>query len=434
MDLVNGSVLWVYEGQQQDSQTDKLDRWCDPGMLIAAGHVFLTPPGTDQLVCLRLADGHQAWSAPRRDGLYVGGMHEGKVLIVGRKGLRALKLEDGASAWSGDVSWPGGAIASGRGYLGSSQYYVPLSSCEVAAVDLGKGEIASRTRSTDGTMPGNLVNCQGAVVSQSVDALCRFDLLPTRLGELEAELAKRPQDARLLTEHGEALLAQGRHDEAIQRLRAALKAERNERTQQLLADAIAEALRLDFPKFRPMVEEIEKLLDKPEFRARMLQELALGYQRSGQGREALDNCLKWIDLIGDARKLEQPDASRTARTDRLAQAGLAELWAAAKAEDRAEADRRITARLHEDQLPQYLALYGFHPSANDVRLRLAQKHLASAKPEDKRFLEAELLLDRVRAAATPSSSERRPRAWRPCSARPGVRRRSTPRTPGPPGR
>jgi outer membrane protein assembly factor BamB len=401
VDLVNGSVLWVYEGQQQESQTDKLDRWCDPGMLIAAGHVFLTPPGTDQLVCLRLADGHQAWSVPRRDGLYIGGMHEGKVLIVGRKGLRALKLEDGSSAWSGDVSWPGGAVASGRGYLGPSQYYVPLSNCEVAAVDLSKGKIASRTRSTDGTMPGNLVSCQGAVVSQSVDALCRFDLLPARLGELEAELAQRPQDAKLLADDGEALLAEGRHNEAIQRLRAALKAERNDRTQLLLADAVAEALRLDFPKFRPLVEEIEKLLDKPAFRCRVLQEVALGYQRIGQGREALDNYLKWIDLIGDARKLQQPDASRTTRTDRLAQAGLAELWAAAKAEDRVEADRRITARLQEDQLPQYLALYGFHPSANDVRLRLAQKHLASAKPEDKRFLEAELLLDRVARSGNP---------------------------------
>jgi outer membrane protein assembly factor BamB len=423
--LVNGSVLWVYEGQQQESfnrfnffaiqmrqsaPSEKLDRWCDAGMIIAAGHVLLTPPNSDQLVCLRLADGQQAWSAPRSDGLYVGGVHEDKVLVVGRKGLRALKLADGQPAWHDDVNWPGGAITGGRGYLGATRYYVPLTNCEVAAVDLAKGESASRTRSTDGAVPGNLVSCRGAVVSQSVDLLCRFDLLPARLGELETELAKRPQDAGLLVEYGEALLAQGRHGEAIERLRAALKAERADRAQQLLADAIAEALRLDFAKFRPMVDEIDRLLDKPEHRSRLLRELALGCQRAGQGREAIENYLKWIDLIGDAKKLEQPDAARVARSDRLAQAGLAELWAAAKPEDRAELDRRIASRLRDDQLPQYLALFGFHPSANDVRLRLAKKYLEPAKPEDKHFLEAELLLERV--AHTGSPAEQREAAAR----------------------
>jgi outer membrane protein assembly factor BamB len=412
VDVANGSVLWVYEGQQQDSgfnifnpfgfrskrnaPSEKLDRWCDAGMIISAGHVLLTPPDTDQLVCLRLADGHQAWTAPRRDGLYLGGVHQDKVLVVGRKGLRALKLADGQPVWADDVTWPGGAIVGGRGYLGVTQYYVPLTNCEVAAVDLAKGEIASRTRSTDGTMPGNLVSCQGTVVSQTVEALCRFDLLPERLGELEAELAKRPQDAKLLAEHGEALLAQGRHREAIERLRTALKAERADRTQQLLADAIAEAVRLDFAKFQPLVEEIDRLLDKPEYRSRLLRELALGYHRAGKQREAIENYLAWLDLMGDGKKLEQPDAARVVRTDRLAQAGLAQLWDTTKSkEDRDKLDERIKSRLRDDQLPQYLALFGFHPSANEVRLRLAKKLLGPAKPEDKKFLEAELLLSRV---------------------------------------
>ena len=277
--------LWVYEVQQQDPQTDKLDRWCDPGMLIAAGHVFLTPPGTDQLVCLRLADGHQAWSRLRRDGLYVAGMHEGKVLIVGRKGLRALKLEDGSSAWPGDVGWPGGAVASGRGYLGPSQYYVPLGNGEVAAVDLSKGEIALRMRSTDGTMPGNLVSCQGAVVSQG-----RGLAVPLRLRCPRASASWKPNwPGGRRTPGSWPTTAKPSWPKAATRKRSSgfarrLKAERNDRTQQLLADAVAEALRLDFPKFRPLVEELEKLLDKPEFRSRVLQEVAL--DTSGSARAA----------------------------------------------------------------------------------------------------------------------------------------------------
>ena len=202
-DLTSGAVLWAFEGptsgvnpmnffimqQQQANQMDRPDRWCDPGATIAAGRVLLCAPNSEDLVCLRLTDGNQEWSVPRRDGLYVGGVGDGKVIVVGRKSVRALKLSDGTRAWEAGDAWlPPSAVPSGRGYLSTSCYYLPLSTAEVAAIDLGSGKILSRSRAADGQVPGNLVNHQGVVISQTTDAISRFDLLPTRDAELAAQL------------------------------------------------------------------------------------------------------------------------------------------------------------------------------------------------------------------------------------------------------
>ena len=74
---------------------------------------------------------------------------------------------------------------------------------EVVAVDLATGRIVSRSRSFDGGAVGNLASCQGAVFSQTVEGLSRFDLLSGREAELAAAERSRPGDPQGMAERGE---------------------------------------------------------------------------------------------------------------------------------------------------------------------------------------------------------------------------------------
>ena len=124
LDLMSGQVLWVFQDPretvdrmnfrgrrlQRPNPADGPDRWCDPGATIADGRVLVCPRDSERLVCLRLADGSQVWSIPRGDGLYVGGVHKGKVIVAGHKSIRAISLADGRRAWEqGDVWLPASA-------------------------------------------------------------------------------------------------------------------------------------------------------------------------------------------------------------------------------------------------------------------------------------------------------------------------------------
>ena len=132
--------------------------------------------------------------------------------------------------------------------------------------------------------------------------------------------------------------------------------------------------------------------------------------RRGRILEAFQVTMAWADMQPDLKSMETADAARMVRLDRLIAGGLADLYAAASLSQRAEMDRQILARLRNDRLTQFLALYGFHPLADEARLRSARKRqpkqvpsslfgaLGVAQPVGP--LEPELLYRRVLAAGT----------------------------------
>ena len=114
LDLTTRSLLWGYQYSRSDASAPEVarlgmmrnptlaanntgvgNRWTDASVTIASGHVLLTPPESNQLHCLNLLDGKLLWQKSREDGIYVGCVHEDKVLVVGRNMVRALGLRDG---------------------------------------------------------------------------------------------------------------------------------------------------------------------------------------------------------------------------------------------------------------------------------------------------------------------------------------------------
>lgn len=401
-----GRVMWRLQGVPQVVDSNENERWTDATVTIAEGHVLLTPPEAHDLYCLNLTDGKLKWHKSRDDGLYVACVHDGKAVIVGSRSVRALRLSDGSPAWANTSlasagGGTGGSTPSGRGYQSGDRYYLPLSSAEVAAVDLGSGQIVARSRSRTGTVPGNLICYRGAVISQGPEAVESFYQLDELREQVAAALAEHPDDAPALARRGELFLNEGRFPEAVADLRQSLKAKADPRTRELLVDAMLEALRLDFAARRESLPELERLVDQPHQRATLERLTAEGLQRTGETLPAFQAYLSMVDLGDTPDAVERIDGGLAVRRDRWVRVRLSELYASASTDDRRAIDAALAGqwRACREQADvgayqRFIENFGGLPVADDARQVLAE-HLLTSKS----WLEAERWLRELERSA-----------------------------------
>ncbi len=125
---------WVDE--PLETLNDDSARWLDSPPVVAESSLLLTPRDSDELHCLDLADGTLRWKQPRGNRLFVAGAFDGTVYVVGRNGIEALRLADGKSAWPQSIEL---SVPAGRGYRSGTLYHLPLSTGELATIDLRHG-------------------------------------------------------------------------------------------------------------------------------------------------------------------------------------------------------------------------------------------------------------------------------------------------------
>src|SRR5207302_3408806 len=99
--------------------------------------VVFTAPDALSVHCLNIRDGLQNWKIKQDNDIYLGGVFNGKVLLVGNNGVRALNLADGTTAWN----IPNLGLPSGYGVASKGIYYLPLKNREIVAIDIDKGRV-----------------------------------------------------------------------------------------------------------------------------------------------------------------------------------------------------------------------------------------------------------------------------------------------------
>lgn len=164
---------------------DPSSRRRDGHPVLAGGRVVIAPRESDEIHCLDLASGSVAWRRPADNCLYVAGIDEGRVILVGQHAVEARRLADGSEAWQAPVSL-GDASPSGRGFLSGGRLYLPLDTPEVTEIDLATGRIVGRSPARNESIPGNLVAHRGEVISQGVDSLDVFHQSEPLLRGIEA--------------------------------------------------------------------------------------------------------------------------------------------------------------------------------------------------------------------------------------------------------
>jgi outer membrane protein assembly factor BamB len=446
---VNNAVMMMRINGVYTNNVPSQRRWADSIATIVDGKVLVTPSDSDALHCLNLSDGKLLWTSERKaadhDDLYVGCVRDDKVVLVGRHEVRALSLRETFSEtkkiefqertrngiemknkevtfvrpkqlWS--VALPEGSAPSGRGFFGGKEYFVPLSSAEVVAVDLQNGRIVRRARSRNGDVPGNLVCYKGYVISQGFERIEKYFQADAARSEADRVLAAEPKNAEALTLRGEILMDEGKQVEAIACFRQAYEADRKPRTRALLREALLDGLRTQFAATRQRAEEIEQLLDDDAQRASYLRLMAAGLMDAREWLPAFRHIERLIELPQTDRQPEAVSPTHSVRRDRWVQSQLAAMRSSGKdsaalaeidavlAKDSAaltEIDAAIAARCRRAvasgeirPLREFLDYFGNQPPAAEARRALIGRLVAA-----EHFLDAEMLLWSEQQAADP---------------------------------
>ncbi|HLA85841.1 MAG TPA: PQQ-binding-like beta-propeller repeat protein [Thermoguttaceae bacterium] len=379
-------------------------QWTDARLVVVGDRVLATPPDSDEIHCLSLADGRLIWKRPRQGGLYLAGVCDGKVVVVGANRVWAVSLADGKPAWDGrSIRMPDAAAVSGQGFQTGSLYYLPLNSAEVLAIDLDAGEVRRRLASPSGTVPGNLVCCGNGILSQGIRGMAAFYQMDPLGQRIDRRLAENPDDAEALRQKALVLLDSSKRAEAVECLRRSYALSPGARCRAQLRDALLEGLRHEFATYQPAAKEIEKLLDSSADRVRYLCLMAAGFELQKAWKPALEYYLWLANSQGTTHRLLQMGKSHMVRADRWLAARLSEFRESAPGEIVKELDSRLRESLDAarrdrgtEPLERFAECFDGQPLAAEARSELIRRYVTSGE-----LLKAELLLRRRNASGKP---------------------------------
>ncbi|MCA9271303.1 MAG: PQQ-binding-like beta-propeller repeat protein, partial [Planctomycetales bacterium] len=382
------------------------EAWADSTATIAGGKVLVTPVEEEQILCLDLIEGTPGgkpiWVRPRGEGLYVACVHNDRAVIVGKSELVALSMTDGEVVWKTPLPGGVGVMPSGRGFRTDDQYFLPLTSGQIAVFDLREGKVVE-TVATRGVL-GNTVCYHDAVISQGATELSSF----YQFGALERivaeRLAARADDAWALARRAELRLKAGRRSEALADLRRSQELSPDDSTKELLVSTLLSALQDDFAANQQLAVEVDGLIDRRDQRTEYLRLMAVGMQSLGRGEDALKFYFKAMDesqqhagssaYPTDENQMRQAEPGRRVRSQRWLRAQLVKLFHEAAGVERDRMNREVARRLDQAvasgsivELRHCLEFFGSHPSADGCRLALASRLWLGGE-----MLEAELIL------------------------------------------
>ena len=344
--------------------------WKSTPPRIAEGRLVFTSPDSQSVVCLGLKDGGQQWKVRREEGdLYVAGVTQGKVIVVGKKQVRALDLRDGGKKlWAVDTGMP-----SGYGSVAGSQLYLPLrgnessKQPEVCVIDLQKGQIASRTKSRKTAPVGNLVFHDGEMVSVTSDQVTSFPLLSAKLAQIDSRIMANPNDPVGLMERGQMRLDKGDWAGAVDDLTRSIQGKPGpdvlSKARENLHEAFVEYFGRDFAKAEPFLQAFEatctmevpaqadaktlEMIRKEEKKRKSvyLRLLARGREAQGKVLEAFDTYLQIaaMGMDGDLDAVPE-EAGLKATPDVWARGRIAAMVEKAAVNSRGELEKKVASR------------------------------------------------------------------------------------------
>jgi outer membrane protein assembly factor BamB len=402
IDVVKREFAWVYRypreaqaaadarqlWQQQQLQGQLVrsnDQWVDGTAVISENRVLITPPESADVHCLDLQTGKQEWKRRKGEALFVGGVQNGVVLLVGSQAVQGVRLSDGAPAWKQESSpLPTGALPSGQGYMSDGQYFLPLTSGQIVQVDMTTGKVAGGEASPASISLGNLVCYRGSVISQSPLVLDKFEQLQILQSRTEAALAQNASDPAALRELAEIKGASGEAEEAVKLLKRAYElAPDDGLIQEMLVEHLLRQLSSDYAAYRADVPLVSKLARGREQQIELMRINAQGLAAMDDRLAAWDAYLRLADYTAEEPAYLRMGDHYVVRSDRWIGADLGSIWSDSAAPKSSDLKGQLIAKIAErkpsvsnpqtaSELRHYLAHFGELPESDSVRLALAK--------------------------------------------------------------
>ncbi len=401
-------------------------RWLNTTPLIAGGRVLVAPQDTREFYCLDVLTGKLLWRKQQLDRLQIVGVHDDRVVVLGKDEIEAFDIETGHRVFEQPVPIP---RPSGRAVLAGSKVLVPLSTAELLAVDLTTGTVARRAAAPDGSVPGNLLCLPEVIISHGLTSMMVFEDLDRAKLRVAQTLETNPRDLEALLARAEIAQQEGDLDAAIEGFRQVVAVTDDLAPKTKLLDLLLAGLQADFPAYESDMGEIVALLDdvqplntesvadatppaavtpdvidremaalsQPDRRAVFLRSAGQGYAAQGNVAAALKAYLEYAEADrGDW--FDNLQSNWGIRRDRWFAARVAELIRSASPEDLAlinrQAERELEAALNPKQaagLRRFVTRYSGHPLAEK-----ALRAMVDATAEGIRPLETEFALLRLR--------------------------------------
>ena len=352
VDVARRTFRWGFQyiktGQRRSyggarTRGEVADHWRDNSLLIADGKVVITPWDSGEMYCRDLLTGKAVWTKPKPRGnsIFAAGIHDDKVIVVGKSDVRALDLESGEEVWKLELN----CAPSGRGVQAGARYLLATTKSELLEIDLEIGRVLKRL-STDEPL-GNLVVANGHIISQNHHKLRAFYQRPTLEKKIRESLARSPDDAWALEHRAILHLEDGRMEDALRDLRRALAiypddedSGENIAARQLLVTTGLAMLRKNMPGALELAKEIEPFVSEREFARVMAQRL----RREGEVIEAVKRHFELFrdDLVSERDAIVRDSTPRidlgadlNLRQDRWQRAQFRGLWLEANESQRA---------------------------------------------------------------------------------------------------
>ncbi len=448
---INGRVRIIRNNIGAANKTLPNDRWRAAAPIISQGRVVFAAYDSEDLYCLDLRTGEVIWKEPRKSGdLYIGGLVDDRVLIVGKDTMRALKLngtprkqpsaeakEDVAYAWKDlKIGLPAGHGVTTK----DGMYYLPVAwsaddtQPQVWAVDVARGEVIAKAAyrkkdlNQDKPMLGNLAFHEGQLYSQSATEFTAFPLIELKKQEMNRLLAANPRDPNGLLARGELLLDEGKLIDAIADFSAARTNDPSLPTRERLRDKLfvvyTELLRKDFAAGEKYLKDYESLCnvasdaEDPNIKLRQMEErvrrqrlylelIARGREDQGRFTEAFDHYRAFAAFGGNKELVALSDEPNgKTRPDVWARGRIEAMIHDAKDDAARKSLEALVAREWDavkdgkdlGKLRDFVGIFGqqFRVGA-EAELLLGVKLFASDRDQDQR--EAHAVLTRLAATS-----------------------------------
>ncbi|MEZ6055520.1 MAG: PQQ-binding-like beta-propeller repeat protein [Planctomycetaceae bacterium] len=171
-------------------------RWEVAPPVLVQNRILYTPPDLPDpyrgqnppLLCLNATTGEKEWERNKEEDLFLAGVVQSHVLVVGKQQIRSVSLQDGTIEWT--YSLPDNTRPTGHGLVVQENYFQPLSNGDVISLVAADGTLGTRFSLPTGQRPlGNLLAHQGAFVSVDAEGLRCFEQRLT----IESQIATRRQ-------------------------------------------------------------------------------------------------------------------------------------------------------------------------------------------------------------------------------------------------
>lgn len=428
VDRMRQSVLWAYRyapqvaapqpereaGTQLLQQRELNALWCPSAPIISGPYVVYTPQDEPLLICLNVSDGRRIWEKPKESGVYLAGVFNQKVVIVGETEVTAYQLTDGEIAWTLRID--DGVRVSGRGVVAERHLYLPLSHGELRTIDVGTGKVLSQTYVASGQPPlGNLAMHRGKLVSLSPNGLTAFGQRAAVLTEIRQRLAKDPHDAQALLSSSELELLNRNHQEAMTLLRQIsierLTSAERTRHHAALVECLSTLIHSDILHRGAELEELKRLAATATERV-LVQELTAEKQLADHNPvAAFDLFCQLADEATDEFLPRRENKHILTRRSAWLSGRLSEIWTATAEVERPAIDERIRAFIQDssqrDAKSCQLAatLFSFHPASLTAKERLVEWLIESGDQSGARIV-LEQLLDQPLKSIAARAAER----------------------------